>query len=279
MKEDTGIVKPEDLEVPDQKVKVEDKTPTEKEPELSPIEKQALEMGWRPKDEFDGEDDDFIDAKEFVRRKPLFDKIESTSKELKAVRRALESFKQHYSMVKETEYNRAMEALKKQRKLALEDGDGDRFEAIDTEIKNVEKQVADIQKEKAAPVVQDEPEFSNEFLVWKDRNKWYDQKAHMRVYADQLGVDLHKRGMSPQEVLRQVEKEVKRYFQQEFTNPRKSDAPNVESSRANGKATSKRDDYPLTAEQKKAMHDFARMGLLTPEEYIQSLREADKNLE
>ena len=36
-----------------------------------PIETRALEMGWRPKEEFDGNEEDFIDAKEFVRRKPL----------------------------------------------------------------------------------------------------------------------------------------------------------------------------------------------------------------
>ena len=35
--------------------------------------------------DFFGEDDDFIDAKEFVARKPLYDKIAQQSKQLKNV--------------------------------------------------------------------------------------------------------------------------------------------------------------------------------------------------
>ena len=32
-------------------------------PEVSPLEQQALAMGWKPRTEFDGSDDEFIDAK------------------------------------------------------------------------------------------------------------------------------------------------------------------------------------------------------------------------
>ena len=58
-------------------------TPEQTAPELSPIEQKALEMGWRPKEEFEGEEADFIDATEFVRRKPLFEKIDTVGKELR----------------------------------------------------------------------------------------------------------------------------------------------------------------------------------------------------
>ena len=46
-------------------------------PELSPIEQKAIQMGWRPKEQFEGDEEEFIDAKEFVRRQPLFDRIEN----------------------------------------------------------------------------------------------------------------------------------------------------------------------------------------------------------
>jgi cytochrome c556 len=69
--------------------------PVEQAPQRSDIETRALEMGWRPKEEFEGSEDDFIDAKEFVRRKPLFEKIEHQSKELKQIKQALEACKGH----------------------------------------------------------------------------------------------------------------------------------------------------------------------------------------
>ena len=119
-------------------------TPEQKEP--TEIEKRAIEMGWRPKEEFNGDEADFIDAGEFVRRKPLFDKIEDSSRQIKQLHKALEAFKQHYSSVKEAEYNRALTALKQHRKEALTAGDGDRFEAIDEEIKRVETEASKIQE-------------------------------------------------------------------------------------------------------------------------------------
>lgn len=66
---------------------IPDNTPEEKAPEYTKIELEAMDMGWRPKSEFNGDEDDFIDAKEFVRRKPLFDKIDSTTRELSNLRR------------------------------------------------------------------------------------------------------------------------------------------------------------------------------------------------
>ena len=82
-----------------------------KTPELTPIEQKAMEMGWRPKTEFEGEEDDFIDAKEFVRRKPLFDKIETQSRELKNVRKAIEALKEHYGSREKAAVQQAIDAL------------------------------------------------------------------------------------------------------------------------------------------------------------------------
>ena len=100
-------------------------------PQVSEIEQRALDMGWRPREEFQGSDDDFIDAKEFVRRKPLFDKIEHSSKEIKELRKAFNALTEHYTKVKETEYNRALSSLKAARREAMTNGDGERFDVLD----------------------------------------------------------------------------------------------------------------------------------------------------
>src|SRR5690349_15603602 len=110
-----------------------------------------MEMGWNP--EFDGPDEDFIDAKEFVRRKPLFDKIEHQSKELKQVKTALEALKVYATTANETAYKKALSDLKSARKVALTEGDGDKFEIIDNQIKDAEKQVAELQQIKQTPLI------------------------------------------------------------------------------------------------------------------------------
>ena len=104
---------------------LENNTPdnTEQKPvEYSKIELEAMEMGWRPKEEFNGEEDDFIDAKEFVRRKPLFDKIDSTTRELKQFKKAFDALKGHYTAVHGSAYQQALANLKMTRKQAITDG-------------------------------------------------------------------------------------------------------------------------------------------------------------
>ena len=47
-----------------------------------PVEATARTQGWKPKEEFTGDPALWVDAKEFVGRAPLFDKIKGQSKEL-----------------------------------------------------------------------------------------------------------------------------------------------------------------------------------------------------
>lgn len=246
------------VEVPEQK-------------EYSATEQRAMEMGWRPKEEFQGDESDFIDAGEFVRRKPLFEKIDAQSRKLKAVERALEEFKNHYSKVNENAYERAILALKNERKQALSDGDGDRFEAIDDQIKVVEKQVEDLREQRSQPVVQDEV-VHPEFQSWKARNVWYDKTQYMRAFADDYGTKLAARGMAPAEVLKEVEKAVRQEFPQKFTNPNKAAAPDVESSGGSRKSGGGKDGFELSEVERKVMNDFVRSGVMTREEYIKDLK-------
>lgn len=239
--------------------------------EPSELEQRAVSMGWRPKDDFHGNEDDFIDAKEFVRRQPLFDKIESQSKQIKAVTKALESFKDHYTRVEEAAVQKAIDQMKTQRKQALVDGDGDNFELYDGEIKKAEQQLATIEQTKGRPIV-DEPVVNPEWTAFQTRNSWYNTTAHMRVYADQLGADLASKGMSPADVLKKVEEEVRKEFPTKFRNPNKDSAPDVESSRGNTKSGKTNEDSFLSEQERKIMNDLIRQKVLTKEKYIADLK-------
>ena len=76
---------------------------TIQDPQYTEVELKAIDQGWVPKDKFEGGEDDFIDAKEFLRRGELFAKIDtqkrelsSVNKELHAVKKALGALKEHY---------------------------------------------------------------------------------------------------------------------------------------------------------------------------------------
>ncbi len=252
------------LDAPNSEEQVEQKTgPSE-------IEQRALEMGWRPKEEFDGNEDDFIDAKEFVRRKPLFDKIDHLSRQHKATMQALNDLKTHYTKVKETEYNRALADLKKERREALREGDADRFEELDDEIDRIEEAAKEI---KVVAETHQEPITHPEFVSWLSRNPWYNTTAHMRVFADDVGTRLAAQGLEPAEVLKKVEKAVREEFPNKFRNPNKDNAPNVESSGNKGsKASSGFSEADLDDRERKVMNNLVRQKLMTKEEYLADLK-------
>lgn len=240
----------------------------------SEIEARAMEMGWRPKEEFSGNEEDFIDAKEFVRRKPLFDKIEHQGKQIKLVTRALDSLKQHYTKVEEVAVQKALAQLKEARKDALANGDGERFEAVDEQIKYTEQQLRQIEQTKNTPVVEDN-EPHPDFVSFKNRNKWYQSDAELTSFADRLGVGLAAAGMSADEVLKEIEQQVKTRFPSKFRNPNKDNAPDTENSRGASKST--KEDFVLSDMERKVMNDLVRTGVTTKEKYIQELKDYEKS--
>jgi hypothetical protein len=237
----------------------------------TPIEEKAIQMGWRPKEQFEGEEEEFIDAKEFVRRQPLFDRIESQNKQLKNVTKALEALKGHYTRVEEAAVQKAINQLKAQRKSALADGDGDSFELIDDEIKKAETQLQQIEQVKNNPIVE-ETVVHPEWQAFQSRNPWYGNTGYMRKFADEIGADLASKGIPPVEVLKQVEQAVRKEFPNKFVNPNKDKAPDVEENKGGPKPMGKSSDSFMNEQERKVMNDLVRSGLLTKEKYIADLK-------
>jgi hypothetical protein len=240
--------------------------------QYSEVELRALEMGWRPKEEFDGDEADFVDAKEFVGRKPLYDKIAQLSKGQKAVTQALDALKGHYSKVRETEFNRAITALREERKRAIAEGDGERVDAIETQIDTAKQHLEVIKFEAQQPAVEEAPTVHPEFTSWQARNPWYENTKYMREFADEQGRRLANT-MSPVEVLKEVEKLVRKEFPHKFTNPNKADAPDVGSNKGTTR-TPKGADIELSDQERKIMNTLVSQGVLTKEKYIADLKAA-----
>ena len=245
-------------------------TPTPEKVEPTPAELEALEQGWVPKEEFQGEEHKWVDAAEFVRRGELFKKIEHQSQELKEVRKALHGFKEHYTKVKETEYKRALAELKAEFKHANREGDFDRADQLETEITAVEREAAEIKQEVeiATKVAQIHPEFA----AWTAKNDWYVNQPHMRVFADTFGATLAQQGLHPSEVLKKVEAEVRKEFPNKFKNPNQDRPGSVEGTANRGSTKAKADVFQLTEMEERVMNNLVRQKVLTKEEYIADLK-------
>lgn len=252
-----------------QEIKVEvTETPQEQvqEKQYSEIELKAIDQGWIPKDDFDGDASEFIDAAEFVRRGELFEKIESQSKSIKRLEKALGAFKEHHTKVKEAEYNRALKALQDERRRLLVEGEHDRAFAIEDKIEEVKQEKEQIVREAQAEPVNDDA-YTAEFQNWVGRNDWYETDRIMRKTADALGLEYHQQGYSPAEVLRMVEKDIKKEYAHKFV--KKQPVNTVEPAT---RSSTKSDSFRMSEDETRIMRQIVASGVMTEAEYIKELK-------
>lgn len=246
-------------------------TPADNTPQLTAAEQKASEQGWVPQDQWEGDPDQWRPAKEFLDRGELFKKIEDQNRTIKEFKRALDDLKGHHAKTRETEYARALQALKAQKKTALEEGDADSVIRLDDQIDLVKTEQGRLQAQAA---VQDTPTVDPEFTDWVGKNNWYESNQPMRAYADALGRDLAFKGLSPSAVLKEVERQVKLEFPNKFTNPNRNKPGAVEGSTNKGGRSG--DSYTLSDDERRVMQRFVRTGVMTEKEYIDQLKQINK---
>lgn len=238
------------------------------EPQVDPVEARAREMGWRPKEEFEGEATDFIDAAEFVRRQPLFEKIEHLSKELKRIKQGHELLVEHTKKLKDAEFKRAVQQLKDARKQAIAEGETERALAYEEKLEEVEQMRSEY-NEQAAQLDQPAETEHPAFASWRSKNSWYGADEARTAYADALGRKLARQGMSPETVLEEVTKAVRKEFAHKYTNPNRERAGSVETP---VRKPPKSDEFEMPEDDKRVMNKILRAGGITKEEYMQQYK-------
>ena len=232
----------------------------------------AKEKGWRPKDDYHGDPSNWRSAEVFLALEEPIKKIESLAKELKEQRKANQYLLDHHHKVKESEFKRAYEFLKAEKKQAYEQGDVDKVIELDekiAEFRETQKQQKQVQFE------QQEEQLHPEFQSWVNKNDWYSNNTEMRETADALGMKHAQSNPSktPLEVLNWVEGQIKKMYRDEFSNPNRSKPSAVEGvSSGSGKSNNKNDSYDLTDEERQVMMTFVRQGIMSKEDYMKELK-------
>lgn len=158
-------------------------------------EQEARAEGWRPLENFKGDQSKWIDAKEFVERgenilplvkaqnSKLKGELESQKQSLREMRENMENFKlfheettQRLQKEKKAEYARAESDLKKARTAAREEGDYEKVDEINDSLVDL-KEEAKKEEAKAlkAPTAktQDEILKDPDYRAWAESNPWF----------------------------------------------------------------------------------------------------------
>ena len=240
-----------------------------------PIEVEAMEQGWLPKDQWveaGKNPDEHRSAKEFKERGELFKTIHQNKRELQKTQQALTALQRHHQFVFEKAHTQALADLKREKRQAMKDEDLSRVAELDDAIEERQEQFAQERKELVPAITQ--PQVPPEFAEWVGRNDWYEKDDDLREFADATGIVYAGKnpGGPPSTVLKHVEDKVRKQFPEKF-GVRRS-APNAVASvdKTNRKVAAK-DTFELTEEETATMNEFIRMGApLTKEQYISDLK-------
>lgn len=231
------------------------------------VELQAIEHGWKPREEYEGDPAKWRDAQLFMTLKPFYERIESQNRQIKENKKAFLQIAKDMQQVKDAAYRKAVADLKAQKKDAMQEGDFDRVELLEDQLGHIheQKRIQDAQQQ----AIESDPVDQSELLDWQKRNTWYERDEDLRDWADARGVKLFNQGIDRSEVLRQLEQEVKKKFPEKFTNPNRDRASAVT---AGVKSPAKAEKLDMSPEEIRIMENIVRTGAITKEEYLKQYK-------
>lgn len=211
------------------------------------VEGIAGEMGWRPKDEWDG-DGEWRDAAEFIRKghqiqKEKADDSRKLRKEIERMQETMRTLADGQAKQLKQAIDSAKLRLEKERDEAIEVGDKTKVKQVDSELKKLDEQ-------KPEPVNDRQKAFESGFNDFKSRHPWYEKNKEMTASAITFGKSIADMGpVDADDYYELIEKHIKRLFPEEFTNPNRAKASPVSADkgtvRSNGSLWDKAiKDYP-----------------------------------
>lgn len=245
---------------------------TAQQPE--PVEAKAQRMGWRPKDEFKGDESRWIDAATFVQRgedilpivqannKALEKALAESQKQIKSLERTFRDFGVHHTKTVQAQYDRALADLQSKQADAAAIGD------VQT-VRQTTDAIVELGKEVRAEPANgpDKAEMQRVRSQFKADNPWFETDVVMTAAASAIGDELAAKGVTdPETQAAEIAKRIKAEFPHKFENPNRRLPSAVEGSgtarRTGGKSYS-----DLPPEAKAACDRFVKQGLLTQQQY------------
>lgn len=234
-------------------------------------EAQAQKHGWRPKDQWEGEPDKWISAEEFLRRgeenprilRDRLRKLEKTNEETLQLMRDLVSTQR-----KDRERYAAEQVAKAkaERREAIQQGDVDRAEALDSRIEEIQEQVKPA-KEKPAQTDVPEP-----YTKWAKDNKWFytdpAMSAAARAELDIINVDPDTSDLDDDAKLKLVTKAVRQRYPHKFPQAKRPSAPSVEGGSSAPRSEGKKGWNDLPSDVRQIADRLVSRGVVTKEQYL-----------
>jgi hypothetical protein len=240
---------------------------TSQAPELSEVENKAYKRGWRPQDQFDGDNDEWVGAKEFLKIRDIQDELRSVKRTNKENDLLLRDMKGIIDKERKLTREKTIQELTQARRNAIENGDVDNAEKISDEILKRREEVLEIEKpakNEVPPIVVD--------WVSQHKSDWFndDTPENLDMMQDAIkyeGFYLHKTGDN-QKALELMEQDIRKKYPHRFKNTaddnRNRRSPvEIGAGSVQGVKRKGYDKSQITPELKQIAHAWVRKGQFT----------------
>ena len=194
--------------------------PGNKEPEMSDIEIQARDKGWRPKDEFKGNSDEWYGAKHFVEFGDIKKMVRNQSNQISGMKKSYNEDIGNLNSLHRAQMESQKKDLDVRFNTAVEDGNIDQANAIKDEQINVAGQLNAL--DSMAP--QENPQNYQVLLdEWNLDNQWIFDESDPRSKAAHIAFNLaSSKGLSLEDKLAFVNDKVTKASAKTRVNPNRN---------------------------------------------------------
>jgi hypothetical protein len=235
------------------------------ETQVDPVEALAREKGWRPKDEFAGDTDDFVEPADYLKQLPLKNKIKNQKRDIKRLERDLANVVMFHKQNVEAAKKQAIADLMVARDDAIESG---RIKDV-KEIEQRMQQVANMPEPPAVKSPEDE-----EFQTFIASNaSWFKVDKEMTRDAIEYNELYLKRNPGKiKESLDETLRFIKKAYPEKFVSQRAAAPSAVETGSKVPAKTSKFDVKDLTADERLTYNQYVKVHkIMTHDEFFKSL--------
>lgn len=195
------------------------------EVKLSEEETRAINLGWKPKDQWQGNPDEWVPAKWWLRYGDVEQRLLAAEQENKHKEKVLGSMKNHYTRVKEDAIAEVKQTIQRQKREALKEEDFQRVAELDAELEVLETGIKNrfnaVDKDVANDVNSAPPGPPPEFHEWNRQNPWYKLGSNDEITkeADALAIAYatqHGQNTDYRKMLDYVGDKIKKLFPEKF---------------------------------------------------------------
>ena len=241
-------------------------------------EAKARDMGWKPKEDWVGDDSGWVDADKFIEKqesraqaaaltenKELKEQVAALRTEQAETRRTLDEFKEHRSKTEQRMYDRAMKDIQAEQRKAVEAGDTEAFDKAAQDQDALLKDAAKPDAKPKAPDADDIPAYKD----WVAKNPWYKTDLRLRREANALAMEIPQvHGLTPDmpAFYEKITETLKAEFPDKFENQNRKKPAAVEESAGAPNRSKKGQGYDsLPVEAKEACDRYIKEGLYVDE--------------